>query len=63
MEIDYIFVSSIGIAGLTLSYRIRKEGNSNVELNNNWLADIFCYPGNAYLFSNGNYFHYIHVNS
>lgn len=63
MEIVCNFVNSPGIAGSNLCYRLRKEGNSNVELNNNRLADIFCYPGNAYLFSNGNYVNYIHVNS
>ena len=63
MEIVNNFVCSPGIAGSSLCHRIRKEGNFNVEHNNNWLTDIFCYPRNADLFSNGNYFNYIHVNS
>ena len=32
-----------------------------MELDNHWLAGIICDPGNAHLFSDGNYFNYIHV--
>ena len=58
-----IFVRSPGIAESNLCFKFRIERNYNVELNNNWLIGIICDPGNAYLFSDGNYLNYIHVNS
>ena len=63
MEIAHIFASSPVIAESKICFKAIKERNSNVEFNNNWLTGIICDPGNAYLFSNGNYFNYIHVNS
>lgn len=55
--------SLLKIADSILRFKAGKESNSNVELNNNWLAGIICDPGNAYLFSDGNNFNCIHVDS